>query len=72
MGPDVVVRGAEIAIFEAKRQRRRELARLPIEQKLGIVLDLQRMANEVRRAVGRPTRPEWPRELVVSETRRPG
>ncbi|KAA0253171.1 MAG: hypothetical protein EDX89_15295 [Acidobacteria bacterium] len=72
MGPDVVVSGPEIAIFEAKRQRRLELARLPIERKLGILLVLQRMANDVRRAAGRPTRPEWPRELGPSETRRPG
>jgi hypothetical protein len=41
-----------------------ELARLPIERKLEILLDLQRTVNEIARAAGRPTKPEWPREIV--------
>ena len=47
-------------IFAAKLARRRELARLPIEEKLRLVALLQRQENEVRRAAGRPQKPEWP------------
>jgi hypothetical protein len=50
--------------FEDKRRHRARLARLPIEQKLEILLKLQRTVNEVARAVGRPTKAEWPREIV--------
>ena len=50
--------------FEAKRLRRAKLARLPIERKLEILLDLQRTVNEIARAVGRPTKAEWPREIL--------
>jgi len=46
--------------FAAKSARRRELARLPIEEKVRIVALLQRQANEIRRASGRPLMPEWP------------
>lgn len=49
------------ALFEKKRQRRLDLARLPIEKKLETLLDLQRMANDARRAAGRPLQAEWPR-----------
>jgi len=41
-----------------------KLARLPIERKLEILLDLQRTVNEIARAVGRPTKAEWPREIL--------
>jgi hypothetical protein len=47
-------------IFAARSERRRELARLPIEEKVRIVALLQRQENEVRRAAGRPLKPEWP------------
>lgn len=50
--------------FEAKRLRRRELARLPIERKLEILLDLQRTVNKIALAAGRPTKSEWPREIL--------
>ena len=46
-------------ILEAKSRRRLRLARLPIEEKIIILVKLQRLGNEVRRASGRPTLPEW-------------
>jgi len=51
---------AAARIFAARSERRRELARLPIEEKVRIVALLQRQENEVRRAAGRPLKPEWP------------
>jgi hypothetical protein len=61
---DEATRALAEKAFEAKRLRRMELARLPIEQKLEILLDLQRTVNEIARAAGRPTKPEWPREIL--------
>ena len=46
-------------IFRRKRAARREAARLPIEEKLRILVQLQRRANEVRRATGRPEMCVW-------------
>lgn len=43
-----------------KERARAALARLPIEEKLNMIAVMQRRANEIRRAVGRPVRPEWP------------
>lgn len=52
---------AELArqLWQQKRQRRRQLAALPIEEKIRLLIRLQRLANEVRQQVGRPVRPEW-------------
>jgi hypothetical protein len=61
---DEAMRALAEKVFEAKRLRRMELARLPIERKLEILLDLQRTVNEIARAAGRPTNPEWPREIL--------
>jgi hypothetical protein len=46
-------------IFRRKSNARREAARLPIEEKLRIVVQLQLRANEVRRATGRPEMFVW-------------
>ena len=46
-------------IFRRKRAARGEAARLPIEEKLRILVQLQRRANEVRRATGRPEMFVW-------------
>jgi len=46
-------------ILEAKSRRRLRLARLPSEEKIAILVRLQRLGNEIRRATGRPTLPEW-------------
>ena len=43
-------------IFRAKEERRRELARLPFEEKFRILLELQRIAYEFRTAAGLPAR----------------
>jgi hypothetical protein len=40
-------------IFRRKRAARREAARLPIEEKLRILVEMQKRANEVRRSTGR-------------------
>ena len=50
--------------FESRRQRRAELARLPIEQKLADLLDLQRTVSEIAISAGRPGKPAWPREII--------
>ncbi len=46
-------------IFRRKVRARREAARLPIEEKLRILVELQKRANEVRRATGRPEMFVW-------------
>ena len=46
-------------IFRRKQAGRREAARLPIEEKLRILVELQKRANEVRRATGRPEMFVW-------------
>ena len=46
-------------LLRAKRARRRRLAALPIEEKIAIVVQMQRIANDIRRKTGRKTLPEW-------------
>jgi hypothetical protein len=46
-------------IFRRKRKARREAAQLPIEEKLRILVEMQKRANEVRRATGRPEMFVW-------------
>lgn len=46
-------------IFDAKEQRRKELAALPYTDKLRILLKLQRMADVGRAARGLPPK-AWP------------
>lgn len=46
-------------IFRRKQASRHEAARLPIEEKLRILVKLQQRANEVRRATGRPEMFVW-------------
>ena len=46
-----------------KAKRRRRLARLPMKEKLRILLHLQRMENAIRRAAGRKAKPEWTIEV---------
>lgn len=52
----------------AKAELRRELRRLPIEDKLIIVALMQRRANDIRRAVGRPVKPEWPIDPTTAQS----
>lgn len=46
-------------ILRAKAQRRLALARLPIEEKVKIVVQLQKLLNDIRRNSGRSPLPEW-------------
>jgi hypothetical protein len=46
-------------LFLAKESRRRELATLPIEQKIEILVKLQHIASNVGRQVGRPYQKPW-------------
>ena len=46
-------------IFRRKQAARREAARLPIEEKLRILVAMQKRANEVRRSTGRPEMFVW-------------
>lgn len=46
-------------LFRAKVARRRQLAALPIEEKIKILVAMQRLANDVRRKTGRQPLPEW-------------
>jgi hypothetical protein len=43
----------------AKRKRRRELARLPFDEKIKIVVQLQRITTEIRTSMGLPARKPW-------------
>jgi len=36
-------------IFEQKRERRRQLARLPFEKKIEIIVELQKASAEIRK-----------------------
>jgi hypothetical protein len=56
---DTRIRQLVQTALAAKAERRRELARLPIEDKVRIVVELQRLAAEARRAMGRPAREPW-------------
>jgi hypothetical protein len=47
------------AALASKSERRRELARLPIQDKVRILIELQRLAAETRLATGRPARAPW-------------
>ena len=47
------------SLFAAKRNRRRQLAALPFEEKIRLVVELQRIAAEVARASGRTTPGVW-------------
>ena len=47
------------ALFLAKEKRRRTLARLPIDEKIRVLVELQKMADGIRAAVGRSGPPVW-------------
>lgn len=50
--------GYNKTVFRQKREWRRREARLPIEEKMRILLDLQHIAYEIGRSQGRtPSRP---------------
>jgi hypothetical protein len=47
------------SLYQLKRERRRRLAALPIEEKIRLLVELQRRANEIRKMTGRRPLPEW-------------
>src|SRR5262245_25841890 len=51
-------------VLTDKALTKQELARLPIEDKLKVTALMQRRANAIRRASGRPVRPEWSLQAV--------
>jgi hypothetical protein len=46
-------------IFRRKQAGRRAAAHLPIEEKLRVLVEMQKRANEIRRAAGRPEMFVW-------------
>jgi len=46
-------------LFRAKARRRERLAALPIEEKIKILIEMQRLSNDIRRKTGRKPLPEW-------------
>ena len=46
-------------LFRAKQRRRRTLARLSFERKIHILLELQKIAGEIRGALGESKRHAW-------------
>ena len=45
--------------LKAKDELRTELAALPIEEKIRILIRMQKRANEIRKATGRPLKRVW-------------
>jgi ribosomal protein L16/L10AE len=43
----------------AKAARRHALAKLPIEEKIRIIVEMQKLANEILVKTGRPARRVW-------------
>jgi len=46
-------------IFASKRENRLWLSRLPIEEKIRMLVEMQERANRIREATGRPPLPVW-------------
>jgi hypothetical protein len=46
-------------LIKAKAARRRELAALPVEEKIGIVITLQRLQSGILRSTGRRCHDPW-------------
>jgi len=63
-GGSSVSRSSEVAelcerLYRAKEERRRHLAQLPFEEKVRILVELQKMAYETRTAAGLPCPKPW-------------
>lgn len=46
-------------LVAGKRRRRKQLAALPVSEKVLLLIEMQRRANDVRRMQGRPERRVW-------------
>ena len=55
-------------LFAAKRARRAALVRLPFEEKVRIIVELQKMAFEIRSAAGASAPNPWDLSQWVSRT----
>ncbi len=58
--PEVVKR-----VLEAKAERRKQLAQLPPEEKLKILVEMQKWARAIHIATGRPPTPVWDLEALM-------
>ena len=67
-----LVASAAHAAFEAARRRRAALAGMSIEEKLEVLLELQRLASAVVAASGRPARQPWQVAKTDGTSREPG
>jgi len=47
------------AIYRRKEERRRNLAALTVEEKVAILIELQQLASQVAKEVGRPCQLPW-------------
>ena len=56
------------SLFQAKAARHRRLAALPIEEKIRILIDMQKLSNDIRRKTGRKPLPEWVRPPKHDQT----
>jgi hypothetical protein len=46
-------------LFREKRERRKRLAALPIEEKIRILVQMQKLSNDIREKTGRKPLPVW-------------
>lgn len=56
-------------LFARKLERRRQLADLPIEEKVAIVVKLQQVAHRIAKQTGRPCREPWVLDEPSEESR---
>ncbi|MCS7065086.1 MAG: hypothetical protein NZL85_02290 [Fimbriimonadales bacterium] len=52
-------------VLEFKEARRKELAKLPPEEKLRIIVEMQKWARAAHIATGRPPTPVWDLEVLM-------
>ncbi len=58
-------------VLEAKAERRKRLAQLPPEEKLKILVEMQKWARQAHLATGRPPTPVWNLEVLMSTEPKP-
>ncbi len=58
--PEVVQR-----VLEFKERRRKELAQLPPEEKLRLIVEMQKWARAAHLATGRPPTPVWNLDVLM-------
>ncbi len=58
-------------VLEFKEARRRQLAQLPPEEKLRIIVEMQKWARVAHIATGRPPTPVWNLEVLMRRADEP-